>query len=496
MEQFTYPAPEKMQKEKFSMSRSIRRLALGATLLGMVGCSLSEKGENSAERKVLSEFKLENSFPVDEASLRKENLAEIQNNMNQFLEAYNTQEKFLELLQARIVIECSSDERPTSSWGVKGNEALSHARLVTLDSLMHIVINNFSYNADIAPEDVHRFKGKTYIKRIPAGAWGKGFIPLTQIENPSTGRLFTEQEVRQLSADQKQELYDATRYANVIFEIPGESEKEDQYDRLSEIITNYDQVTLLLDKSDSMEDDYRLFARKIKENVENNDNVQSTDTIVAIPFEREAFSDEQKAVPFAELPATLESLSLYGGDEKVVLSIQQSLENMQAKLDQRQALIALTDEGIQDFSVAALGQLSQQAKEKNCDVYFGLLSPERIITLVDIPGLEYEIDRFVDMFVRQESFFEPTQSHELRTEMIRSWIDGVQLDEDGNILVTISGESLYPNIRSYFYEKAQKIKQQYTSGDRVERDLLLDENDQEKEEAIELYDYLRTGRKR
>jgi hypothetical protein len=317
---------------------------------------------------------------------------------------------------------------------------------------VHAIINNFDYNDSIDGEDIHRFRQKSFIKRIPAGAWGKGFIPLTQLENPRTGELFTFRDIQELSQEEKNNLYDVTRYANVTFEIPGRNEREDQYSHIADLMNNYNRVTLLLDCSSSMNDDYDMFADRIVKDSQDQYDSFYSDTVVAIPFEAGAQFDLQEKVNFSDLPEYLRKMQTFGGEERLMSSLGQVFQQVNALPEgQRQAIFSLTDEGIQDFSMARFDSLQQAIDQKKCDVYFGLLNKKRLVTFVDVPGLRYEIDRYLDNFASYDYFFDPRQTHQERKEFLQTILERIEVNSDGNLIFAFSTyDSFHTNMQDFF----------------------------------------------
>lgn len=422
------------ENTKRHVFRIAKWVALGASLL-FPGCS--ESGEKDQERpeqtEVFKRFDFENSFPIDQAQMNPTVREQVKAQVEQFLDEHNTRATFHQLKQSRITIEVSSDERLTQAWGERGNEALSEARLKELDRLLREIITSYDFVNEISSQHVDVFKRKTFTKRMPGGEWGRGVTPLTRIENPLTGALYTQAELKQLSHSARENLFDQARYAEVVFELPGKNEIDNQYDKLVEIMAGYDNVTFLVDRSGSMRDDYQRLGHSFSAAFGRREGDFVSDTTYVVPFESNADLNHYRSIPPQEIEQYLLNLQLYGGTERLfnALSAVFNKKIQTPEAAKRRAMIVLTDEGIQDFSAGKLREFIAGGKEHQIDVYFALIAKNGLITFTDLPGLLYEYDQFVTMYNGRNT---KNMSPEEKASYFDGKIRYVQVDDDGNLI--------------------------------------------------------------
>lgn len=426
------------EKGKSSLLSKARWAVLGASLL-LTGCSdfmfgKKEGHEQKEKTEVLKSFDFEGSFPVDKAELSDKSKVKIERDIKEFIDQYNSKDKFSELKSSRIVIKVSSDERPTNNWE-DGNEGLSKARLQELDRTLRKVIQDYQFSADIKPEAASSFKRKTFTKKTPAGAWGSGFTPITEFSNPLTGKNFTEKEAKALSNKNKEEFYSKARYAKIDFELPGKDEREKQFEQLVDIMDSYNNITLMLDASGSMNDDYAILAEKFRNAYGANKSEFENDTTYIVPFVEAPNLKQYKEVPAIEVADYIEDTRGFGSVEKVFASLEQlvnkKLESVRST--ERKAVVTITDEGIQDFSIAKLNDLRQLGSQDNLDMYFALIAENDLITFVDKEGLVYEFNQFVEDKIKDNKYFPDSMNVEARKQWVMDNVKEVQLDDDGNL---------------------------------------------------------------
>ena len=212
--------PEQRREPVVPRLTEQRWLAMGASLL-LAGCGdmALPKPDKPAHTEVMQQYDFGNSFPVDQAELSPKSEQHIIQEIHSFLDQHNSPEGFAKLGDVRVVIEVSSDERPTKQWGEKGNEALSEARMVVLDKLVRKVLTEYPYAGDIPKEAVSHLQSRTFTRRLPAGDWGVGVTPLTRLKNPATHEYYTDAELKKVRGSALTKLYDQARYAKVTFEL-------------------------------------------------------------------------------------------------------------------------------------------------------------------------------------------------------------------------------------------------------------------------------------
>ncbi len=462
------------EKAKRRLDRGLRWTVLGAALL-VSGCeatprsSQSKAAENSAEQldrrtetKTLSEFDFENSFPVDQAEMNSNAIERITEEIEDFLDEHNSPQKFQDLLESRVTIEVSSDERPTENWK-KGNEGLSEARLIILDSLLREIVASYQFSKDLKPEAVKNFQNKTFTKRMPAGTWGAGFTPLTQIINPETGEKFAEEELENLPPEEKTKLYDRARYALIIFELPGIAEKEKQYEDLIEIMAGYNNITLLLDRSESMRDDYGRLSKKFAEAYAKLSGDFTADTTFIVPFEERADLQDYRSIPAAEVQKYLESLRLLGGNELLFTSLQQIVERKikeSSSPKTPRAVLIITDEGIQDFSAAGLKNLIESHEQHKIDMYFALVADNGLITFADQNGLQYELNQFLSKLA-DSNFYPPGLDEEKKQDWLADQVTQVQVNSQGDLVFKFNRSLLRENAYLHYQQRLAEIQEAY-----------------------------------
>jgi hypothetical protein len=454
----------KIEKAKKIFYKGARWVALGAALL-VAGCSRETdpaKDQLKAKTEVLHSFDFENSFPVDQAELNTDAQSKIMAQVSGFLDKYNTPEQFQKLVDSRIKIEVSSDERATQKWE-KGNEGLSEARLMQLDMMIRSILANYKYSKDVKATQVENVKRKTFIKRMPGGAWGVGFTPLTQLTNPETNQKYTQEEVGKLDKKKLNELYEQARYANVSFELPGEDEKYDQYGKLVEILANYDKVTLLLDRSGSMEDDYSLLSKKFQEQYTKLAADFETDTTYIVPFESDADLETDQNIPAKEVPKYLADMKLFGSNELVFNSLQQVLDKKTAVTEaepQPSAVLILTDEGIQDFDIQKLEAMNGQAEKSKVDVYFALVGEDGLITFFSQEGLIHEYKQLAAALADPE-YYDFDMDEKSRQEHLAKEVRGIQLDDKGNLVFKFNAFTFGVALSNRLYQAEREIINRY-----------------------------------
>jgi hypothetical protein len=431
-----------VEQLKQTMRTPLRWGVLGAGLLS-AGCGEvfeTRKPHTPEQTEALQQFDFGNSFPVDEATLSTETQEQIAQQMDVFLDGYNSREKFVDLAHSRIVIAVSSDERPTKSWGEHGNQALSEARLKELDHVVRQLITEYDFADAIPADEIDEFKQKTFTRRMPAGEWGVGFTPINRLLNPQTGAYYTEAEIKKLPRSKRDELYDAARYARVTVELPGKNEIDTQYDRLVEIMAGYNHVTLLVDRSGSMHDDYQRLGHSFSAAYDRVQGDFISDTTYIVPFERGADVERYANIPPAEVEGYFTALRLYGGEERLFNSLGQVLQKDSQTPDHvtRRAIVALSDEGIQDFSITKLREMSQVADTNQTDIYFALVGAEGIITFVDNDGLQYEYDQFARGFDYQYTHARVLGS-ERQTEWLEQSTKAVRVNRYGTLDFLVLG---------------------------------------------------------
>ncbi len=401
------PPANRVEQRAHTKPAPLRWAVLGAGLLS-AGCEglFEDRTPHMPEQtKVLQQFDFGNSFPVDKATLNLEAHQQIAQQMDTFLDGYNSREKFMDLAHSRIVIAVSSDERPTRSWGEQGNQALSEARLKELDSLVRKLITEYNYADDLPSDEVRQFQRKTFTRRTPAGEWGVGFTPISRLTNPKTGAYYTEGEIKKLPRKERDALYDTARYARVTIELPGKDEINTQYDILVGIMAGYEHVTLLVDRSTSMGDDYERLGKSFSAAYERVRGDFISDTTYIVPFERYADLQNYTSIQPAQVEAYLRALPLSGGDENLFQSLDQVLQrgSETSGAAKRRAIVALSDEGIQDFSITKLREMNRTVDANQTDIYFALIGQDGLITFVDSDGLQYEYEQFAHQFDYQHS---------------------------------------------------------------------------------------------
>lgn len=410
-------AAEHVKRNVFNPARWA---VVGAASL-VAGCGDRERENQPKETTELRSFDFGNSFPVDLATLEPQAKQDIQQQVGTFLAEHDSAATFSELQHSRIVIEVSSDERPTKAWGDKGNEALSEARLKELDQVIRETLDGYAFALEIPAAKVKAFKRKTFTRHMPAGEWGVGVTPLTRLINPDTGEYYKDTEIRKLPRTTREQLFDQARYAKVRFELPGENEKTEQYDQLLEIMAGYDNVTLLMDRSGSMRDDYWNLSQSFETAYTHRQTDFASDTSYVVTFESDADLAPEKPLQTVapdQVGEYIRRLPSIGQNERLFRSLQTVIDRKLATPEaaKRRAIVVFSDEGIQDFSEAEMTRIVDECAANQLDVYFALIAQNALITFVDQKGLQYEY---------------------------QSWVAGegagqvakqVQLDEEGNVV--------------------------------------------------------------
>ncbi|MDP2630310.1 MAG: vWA domain-containing protein [Candidatus Uhrbacteria bacterium] len=437
-------ASEDEQKKKSVVPRSW--VAVGAAFL-LNGCQdaitylTAEPYQQPEETRVLTRLNVQNSFPVDEAQLSEDGRLSIQSDVGRFLDELNSREGIEKLARSRVIIKVSSDERPTARWGSRGNEALSQTRLQELDTTLRGILSQYNFTDGASITQIQAVRDKTFTHIMPAGSWGVGFTPLVELINPKTGGRYTPDDLQGMTPHAVQKLYDQARYSEILFVEPGFREREKQYDKLVDIISGYEDVILLLDNSGSMSNDYGMLGKSFDARTLKNERELRATEIHVVPFSfdvdaAQSFSVQIKSIGerlSKGLPGSLSS------DERVFASLNMILQKNKRTKDTRQAIVILTDEGIQDFSGVDLRGIGDVCDREDRDVYFGLIGPRRLITFVDHKGLLYEYQRFAKNSDRL-----PKELTDLkkRIEWCDRNVEAITIDSEGSLVFKVKWQGL------------------------------------------------------
>ena len=248
------------------------------------------------------------------------------------------------------------------------------------------------------------FKKKSPLYRIPKSEQGsEGVTYISEMINKETGKRYTNEEISKMSNAEKVAHYDEARYVKLDFIVPkGTKIEELKWKNMAEEFSQYPKFTLLVDNSESMNDDMTYMQEifgKVMNNVAGVDTngvayttkVRSTwgktsfRTVSLDENELEmiAFCDElylaekQKIEKPEDITKFADNNKRSSTDEFPLETMLLSLKLMQPlNSGQTQGLGVLTDEGLQDYTPEILEQIRTISQKKNIDVRFYLLNPD------------------------------------------------------------------------------------------------------------------------
>ncbi len=447
------------------------RACFGLLVLGLLtlsGCSVSEKSEPEASNHLLTDstavtLDLSNTFPVNEARILPEAEAALRVQIHKLLGQYDSPQLVGDLAQMQVRLEIASDERNTKSWK-DGNLGLSLARVQEVEGLVQVILGEYRFSDStlLACPDAPWILTEKQVSVTFPGA--DGVRRLSDLVNPKTGSNYTEAEISRLTHSQKEALYDQARHIQGSFVIPA-NPREAIYAEIAQSLgRKYEDVILLCDRSESMLEDYRLFARKLSEEIKKVPGLYEGDRWTIVPFETNAFFQLDSTIIPIELEDYFRKFPLYGGDERVFTAVDTVLRDIGEMREKRRALVVLTDEGIQDFSGQKLDDLVKLAEEKGVDVQIILLGESRgehALRRLSLQALQAQYQAFLQSLTSNEWFMPPANQNPADTAILPLKAANLQLVDGQTLRFSLDYESyswIYYNIDANYTQRWEELQ--------------------------------------
>lgn len=328
---------------------------------------------------------ISNAFETDSALVKPESAKFLEMELQKFWSKL-TPENLDEFLSHPIVVYSSCDEDRTNTYK-GGNAELAQLRAEQGEKIVEQSLNTFDFSSKgFSAEDIEKIKNVDIVYNIPQyGGYEKGVTPLTKIVNPETGVFFADEELDAMTSEKREDLKQKARWVKIEVEgVKGlEEEKkettpyEDKFKIIFKLLNDYDDLSLLVDNSSSMNNSQELLRKTMKEGL-----VEKP--VFYAPFSQRVgemvnFDDETAVRSSTEkLPKDNKE---YGLD--AALAISESLEP-----DKKHAIVVITDEDLQGITKRKLEAV--RAKD-NISVYFYVLNDVeqnyRMVSLEEIETL-------------------------------------------------------------------------------------------------------------
>lgn len=403
----------KPKQEESSAKKGIKRFfkkALFATTGVMMATSPMvsanpEKGENTDHAKnkievtsVTSPEKLKEAttinfsqyFETDKAEISPENAEKIEKDFDEFLSKINA-ENSKQLLASSFVLYGSSDERPTTKW--ENNLALTKARLSVAEQILSRDLKKYDFSKQgLSVAQIEALKNHPFTFKVANEGQKEfpnveeGTTPWTAITNPTTGKPYTEAEKSQALQEARQVKFYAEIIASAEKGIVGS--ESDIYDILTHKFAPYSKVAVLVDNSPSMINSKNLLARALTRTKEK-----------LPPFMVGTFSNTVDRLVKTNDPGQVLSKQVIGqgsGNERVLKSMIDAFDlgAGNTNLSEKEVMIFVTDEAVQDASKVNFEELQKRAQENNCDLYIILISKDANKTvMLPLSEIEASYDR-------------------------------------------------------------------------------------------------------
>lgn len=311
-------------------------------------------------------IELENKFETDKATVSPENIDGIKKNLIEIWEGIN-QENVDGLLGSKITIEASADPDMSSYvsklTGKVGNIALAEDRAMWLKNCVRESLEGYDFSQSGLSENII-----SRIKSVPIeiNTPPDGVRQLTEIENPETGKNYTESEIANLSSSELERVKQEARIAKVIFEQKETISHTGELSDIFEIAKGSDSAYIFFDNSASMQDNDKLVETARKESRFENQVFYGTFSDTLDPYIKNAETLKIKDVVIT---------GKGNPNERIFTATKDALENI--KMDSgKNTMIFLTDEDFQRGSVAGIKALVEEAENKNVDVLYGITNKE------------------------------------------------------------------------------------------------------------------------
>jgi hypothetical protein len=292
-------------------------------------------------------LKAGSNFDSSKSTLK--NVDNIKSSFNDFLSKIDNT-NFSNIINKDWIVKGSSDEIQNQSIG--GNEKLTQDRIDALRIVLEETLKNHNFEGKLNEDQIKKILEKEIKENSPDNGKEKGVTYITDLINPTTGKNYTEIEVKELKENntiEYKKLLSDCRYTN--FELKIDNEKMFNLD-------NYDQAIFLVDNSGSMHLNKPLLGSSL-------DNALSSNkekSIWVYPFSYKLDWSGFRIID-SKKPSlntlSIEDFKKGNGNERALSSAIEFLKMLEEKMvknkiinklnpDFKRILYVATDEGIQD----------------------------------------------------------------------------------------------------------------------------------------------------
>lgn len=327
---------------------------------------------------------ISNAFETDSALVKPESAKFLEMELQKFWSKL-TPENLDEFLSHPIVVYSSCDEDRTNAYK-GGNAELAQLRAEQGERIVEQSLDGFDFSSHgFSEEDITKIKHLNIVYNIPQyGGYEKGVTPLTKIVNPDTGGFFTEEELDAMNPDERENLKQKARWVKI--EVEGLKDLEEKEEKISyedrfkiilKLMEDYDDLSLVVDNSPSMNNSQELLRKTIEQGV-------SETPVLYAPFSR----DVGKIVDYRDTKAVqLSTEKLMKQNEEygleAALKLSQSLDS-----EKNHAIVVLTDEALQGITKR---KLEEMRSKENVSVFFFVLDDEkhnyRVLSLEEVEAI-------------------------------------------------------------------------------------------------------------
>ncbi len=372
--------------------QNLRSLAYTA----LFGASLLSPKSLDAQSTVMESFECGQYFEIDNHKMSPEQEQEIKTLVSYHLSdlAEKVESGSVDPEKMAIAISASSDERPTNSYQ-GGNLELTQKRLSAIQQLVENILNspNFAGEANIG--------NVTIIPRLPE-THEPGVTSATEVINRATNALYMREEFEKLSIEEKENVYDRCRYVRIEFISLEKTILESQQENLMELMGNYPGgITIAVDASPSMQDDFQNLGKYITKKYEDN-SMRGPITLYAYSDVVNLASKTTLESP-SDVSQFISTHMTKGGspDEKqsfaagvLTNEIRKKNEASGIHENKKQSLFVMTDEPVSDITPEKILRLKEMSKGIDLDIAFLLLHPtDGRMVIVYLGEIDHEVQR-------------------------------------------------------------------------------------------------------
>jgi len=337
---------------------------------------------------------LSQSFETDKAEISPENHEKISNAFSQFIESVN-EGNVDKILVADWVIDCSSDERPTSRDG--GNEKLTQDRLAAMADVLQKAQRTFDFHTtNLSPAHVEALLTKKITAHMPEG----GVTKLMDMTTPD-GESITQDMITGLEESENPEhkkqlarLYAQARYVEFSVDVSSDAEEQiadnnveeqennEQQKELFETMRNNIVTTSEAEFFSQLQDGdiflgdisasmlHGIGKPEVQEALKNIDG-----DVTFIPFTDKAHLDQAETVKGSKLAQAFEKSKNTSGSS-YEFALQASLDAVQELPEDGtdealKSVYSYCDEGIQNITSRVIKEMQQLEEKKNIQFKIG-----------------------------------------------------------------------------------------------------------------------------